>query len=283
MKASLEISSIRFFTKKLARRITILIGRSIAPWKRPAEPCIRVLTYHRFGTSKRDPVCIRPELFAEHLACLKMESTVLTPSDFIEIMSGRMAIPPRSTLITIDDGHKSVIDLALSILSEHSVKAILFVCPGLIENTDSVIHAHLAKWDDLRFAQTLGHHVAPHGLSHRSLGRMPYQNAVAEIKTAKALLNTRLGISTPFFSFPFGTLSDYSSELAIALEAEGFKYNFTSTHGTCNPQASCSLLPRLKVENGESTVLFRDIIIGHMDYWRVIDTHFFRLQQRDRM
>lgn len=286
MSTSFDISKTRFRTKKLARRIAVFIGRIIRLWPQTHTPCIRVITYHRFGYSALDPVCVAPENFREQLAWLRTNATILTPRHFELIMSGQCVAPKNAVLITIDDGHKSIFDHALPALDEQHISAVLFVCPGLIEAVaarDRIVPATLANWDDLKQAHAMGHEIAPHGMSHRSLGRMPFSNAIDEIRTAKTLLNTRLGVRTPFFSFPFGTLADYSTSLASALEAEGFRFNFTSTHGRCLPGTPTTLLPRLKIENGEDKNLFIHIVKGYMDHWCIVDRLLFPFQQRGMM
>ncbi len=286
MTSSLEISPLRFYLKKQTRRFVITLSRFIQLRSKPPVNCIRVLTYHRFGDTTLDPVCVKPEEFDQQLTWLKNNTCILSPQQFVLVISGEQPLPPRSVLITIDDGHQSVIDFAIPILAKHNIGAILFVCPGLIEPKvpgEQALEPILASWDDLKRAKTLGHQIAPHGMSHQSLGRMPLSDAVAEIKAAKALLKTRLDIQTPFFSFPFGTLADYSTALARELENEGFRFNFTSTHGICVPEMPTTLLPRLKIEGGENLRVFGHIVQGHIDLWRFIDRLFFPFQQRGKM
>ncbi|MEQ1558604.1 MAG: polysaccharide deacetylase family protein [Methyloglobulus sp.] len=286
MTSSLEISPFRFYLKKRPRRFVMTLSRFIQLWSKPQVNCIRVITYHRFGDTALGPVCVKPKEFDRQLAWLKNNTCILNPQQFVQIMSGEQPLPAASVLITIDDGHQSVIDFAIPFLAKHNISAILFVCPGLIESKASgkqALEPILASWDDLKRAKTLGHEIAPHGMSHQSLGRMPLSNSVAEIKAAKALLKTRLGIQTPFFSFPFGTLADYSTALARELENEGFRFNFTSTHGICVPDMPTTLLPRLKIEGGENLKAFGHIVQGYIDLWRFIDRFFFPFQQRGKM
>ena len=127
------------------------------------------------------------------------------------------------------------------------------------------------------------HTIAAHGYSHRSLGRLPLPEAIGEIDQAAEALESRLGIRSPFFSFPFGTRADYSAGLAGALAERGFRYCFTSTHGRCRPGSETVLFPRIKIEGGNEEDLFPHIARGAIDHWRFVDHALYHLQQRGRM
>jgi hypothetical protein len=50
-----DVSPLRFRLKKAARRAAIGLGRVLPRPATPGDRGIRVLTYHRFGTSRLDP------------------------------------------------------------------------------------------------------------------------------------------------------------------------------------------------------------------------------------
>ena len=280
-----DISPSRFRAKKLVRRLAVGLGRRIGPPSSPATGAIRVLTYHRFGHAPLDPCCLDPDAFDWQMAWLAAHANVLTPEDFDHVMSGRRPAPSNSILITIDDGHASVEEYALAALDRHGFKAVLFVCPSLCDDAavaDGVDSAFLG-WSALARAVSSGHTIAPHGHTHRSLGRMPLADAIREIEAARTALADHLRISGTFFSFPFGTRADYSDALADALSERGFRYCFTSGHGRCIPQQRSVLLPRIKIEGGSELDMFPDMVRGCIDHWRFVDAACSLLQQRGRM
>jgi predicted deacetylase len=279
-----DISPGRMRLKKIARRAAVRIGRALRLTDGEGLGAIRVLTYHRFGPSALDPCCIGVKAFEEQLDWLSEHCNVLSPSRFEAVMSGRLPVPEAAVLISIDDGHESV-EHALGALDRRNLKAVLFVCPGLMDQRSMAAqpYGEFLGWDRLACAAAKGHAIGVHGYSHRSLGRLPLSEAVAEIEQATGALGDRLGIRTPFFSFPFGTRADYSTELAEVLAERGFRYCFTSTHGCCLPDSGGVLFPRIKIEGGNEADLFPHIARGAMDHWRFVDHALYRLQQRGRM
>lgn len=284
MKTPYDISPGRATVKRLSRRVALRLGRLV---RRAHDPRgIRVLTYHRFGRSPLDPCCVAPEAFERQLDWLVDHANVLSPDAFDALMTGGGRVPDRSVLITIDDGHRSVRDHALRALERRGVRAVLFVCASFAEAAEAEADdttAEFMSWRALRIARDGGHAVASHANTHRSLGRMPFAEAMDDIDRARALLAARLHADDRFFAFPFGTRADFTDEIARALRARGYRYCFSSTHGRCMPLSQPLVMPRIKVENGDAVGMFPGLIGGDMDHWRYIDQTLFRLQQRGRM
>ena len=271
-----DVSPLRFRLKKAARRAAVALGRFPPRAASSAARGIRVLTYHRFGTSRLDPCCVVPADFEAHLDWLGTQAAVLAPATFDAIMTGHAPAPPHAVLISIDDGHASVAVHALAALDRRGMKALLFVCPGLVGAEGFM------GWRDLADAAEAGHVVASHGHSHRSLGRLSLREALREVDEAGAAL-ARQGPAAPYFSFPFGTRADWSAPLVAALRDRGYRYCFSARHGSCRPGAQAAPLPRVKIEGGAELDLFPHIVRGCMDHWGLVDDTFSGLQQRGRM
>lgn len=276
------INPVRWHVKKWARRAAICFSRGLSGVGQNAEgPKLRVLTYHRFTDLIYDPVSVTPSDFEMQLSWLSRNVRLLDAETFCMMLQDNQPLDRDAVLITVDDGHKSFYEHAYPLLKKYDVPAILFVCPSLIN--DKFNTREFMNWGELAQVRRNKIVVASHGFSHRSLGRVSMAEAEYEVAEASKLLKLRLGIENPFFAFPYGTRNDFSDALADMLLAKGYQYCFTSVHGPCSPMSRSNLLPRIKIESGESLNVFRKIAQGHLDMWRVVDNLGWRLQQRGRL
>lgn len=276
---SYEISPLRWYLKKAARGVTTRACSNLAQLRRNScrGPRIRVLTYHRFTNQKFDPVAVKPRDFERHLQWLLGNVELLDEITFQKACSGGLKLNRDAVLLTVDDGHRSFFEHAYPLLKTYDVPAIVFVCPGLIDAESPT--RKFMTWDELREISRGRITVASHGYSHNSLGRLDAEAAEQEVLSARALLQQHLNVDNPFFAFPFGTRKDFSAPLADMLLHHGYRYCFTSMHGSCEPMMKPNLFPRLKIESGESLSVFAAIVRGHLDAWRLVDQAAWRLQQ----
>lgn len=283
MNAS-ERSPVRFHLKKVARRTAVGLGRVIQPFLFARRPGIRVLTYHRFGQTPNDPLCQTPAEFESNLRWLAANAAVLNPQAFDAGMRAQGPAPRDAVMITIDDGHVSVARHALPLLAQYGFRALLFVCPGLVNaGGDSM------NWDELRAASADGHVVASHALYHTALSRMSLEQAGREIDAAQAALaehlpeQARTGLAAQFFAYPNGSHAARNQALGELLLSRGYRYCFTSAHGVCRPGDDGRFLSRIRIEGGGEEQLFPHIVHGCIDHWRLVDYSMSLLPQRGRV
>jgi peptidoglycan/xylan/chitin deacetylase (PgdA/CDA1 family) len=112
---------------------------------------LRVLLYHRVD----DPACPRadlnPDLVSATPASLEQQVRHLTrfyqpvgAREVLAALAGRSTLPPRSVLVTFDDGYRDFLHLAWPILERHRVPAVLFVPSAFVDDPDRVFW-----WDGL--------------------------------------------------------------------------------------------------------------------------------------
>ncbi len=145
-------------------------------------------------------------------------------------------------LLTFDDGFKSNLSVARDVLDRYGVKAVFFVCPGLIdtpqERQRETITTHifdgdpsssdfpdelsLLSWTDLESLVASGHTIGSHTGHHRRVSKLNTEEQWHEIIESAALLEKRLGTSIKWFAYPFGTIDsiDGSSLNLIAKQYE---------------------------------------------------------------
>ncbi|WP_058998007.1 polysaccharide deacetylase family protein [Leptolyngbya sp. NIES-2104] len=276
---STSISPMRWHLKKLARRLMILSSLVLNPFGNARRSQIRVLTYHRFGDQPRDPFCVTPEDFEAQMAWLARHKRAVSMEQVERFLRGEIDLPAGSVLVTIDDGYQSVHDLALPILKKYKIPAVVFVTVSAIDHHEDP-EPHLT-WNEVK---TLASHltVASHGWTHRSLGKISLEEMRLEVTRSRRMLEEKLRIPVTAFAYPFGTMADFNATTATVLQESQYQFAFTSQHGAIAERESPLnrfYLPRIKVEGGEGLWMFRLLVGGGLDHWRLIDQTLWKLQQ----
>lgn len=85
---------------------------------------LAVLAYHGIDD---------PGTFDRQLSYLARAATPVSLDDVVDASAGRRTLPPRSVLVTFDDGHRSVLESGLPLLRESGIPAVAFVVAGLLD------------------------------------------------------------------------------------------------------------------------------------------------------
>lgn len=125
-----------------------------------------ILMYHRV-LAQSDPFLpddINAEDFSVQMRLLEKSYHTFTLSEAVRRLSDH-SLPPRSVVVTFDDGYRDNCDIALPILQQHGIPATFFVASGFLGGgrmwNDSVIEA-IRKVDRGEFDLSrleLGHHT----------------------------------------------------------------------------------------------------------------------------
>src|SRR5436853_2764521 len=197
---------------------------------------VLIYCYHRLVDKIRYPGTeITPAAFEAEMKELKNRGiTVISLQDLLAWKRGEKSIPPRSAVITFDDGWKSQYEVAWPILKKYGYPFTMFIYTegvrgGALGGGEAItweqladlrdngvdIQAHTATHQDLRE----GHNVTviePGGKrSRKKLTGADYEKWVQnEVVGCKELLEQRLGIKVNCFAVPFGNYNDHVKELA---------------------------------------------------------------------
>src|SRR5438874_6442935 len=194
-----------------------------------------IYCYHRLVDKIRYPGTeITPAAFEAEMKELKSRGiTVISLQDLLAWKRGEKSIPPRSAVITFDDGWKSQYEVAWPILKKYGYPFTMFIYTegmrgGALGGGEAItweqladmrangvdIQAHSATHQDLRE----GHNVMLISGGKRSRTKLTgpqYQQWVRnEVVGCKELLEQRLGIKVNCFAVPFGNYNEQVKELA---------------------------------------------------------------------
>src|SRR5659263_613846 len=108
-----------------------------------------VLTYHRVAEYALDPLqlCVSPAAFAEHVALLARDFTLMSAGDLFSHLAEQRRLPERAVVMTLDDGYADIRTSALPILEHHGAPATVFVSTGPMAVSYTHLRAHETRHD----------------------------------------------------------------------------------------------------------------------------------------
>src|SRR5881392_529659 len=197
---------------------------------------VLIFCYHRLVDKIRYPGTeITPAAFEAEMKELKDRGiTVISMQDLLAWKKGEKNIPPRSAVVTFDDGWKSQYEVAWPIMKKYGYPFTMFIYTegvrgGSLGGGEAItweqladmrdngvdIEAHSATHQDLREGHTVLV-IEPGGKrSKKKLTGADYEKWMQnEVVGAKELLEQRLGIKVNCFAVPFGNYNEHVKELA---------------------------------------------------------------------
>jgi peptidoglycan/xylan/chitin deacetylase (PgdA/CDA1 family) len=179
---------------------------------------IPVLTYHRFAENCDSPLCMPASTFELQMQYLKDNGYhVITAEQLLAFLEYRQRVPEKSVLITMDDGYRSVYDIAYPILKKYGFTATLFIYTSFVGVSRMAI-----TWDQLKEMQMSGFTIGSHSIYHSDLTRPKegetQQEYLARINEelygSKKIIDQKLGQNTYFLAYPFGYYDQRSIQTA---------------------------------------------------------------------
>jgi len=123
------------------------------------------------------------------------------------------AVPPKSIVITFDDGYDSIYTYAYPILQEYGFHATIFIISGYIGllnrwdvNLGGRLFQHISRQHITELHEN-GWEIGSHTVNHPDLTRVTPDQVREELRTSKEQLEEILGSSVASVSFPFGRYS----------------------------------------------------------------------------
>jgi peptidoglycan/xylan/chitin deacetylase (PgdA/CDA1 family) len=176
---------------------------------------VPVLMYHRIvpfaeaGNSIRGLV-VPPEVFSAQLDALEAAGWhTITMAQLAADLQAHLKPPPRTFVITIDDGWDDGYVYAYRVLAKHGFAATYFVIAGRIDTPDFLSSAHL------RALIAAGDEIGDHTWDHANLARTTGDRLQFEIDAAAARIAQATGHWPESFAYPHGGV-DTAAAAAVA-------------------------------------------------------------------
>lgn len=227
------------------------------------EVRVPILLYHRFGPTVADGMTVTTPVFESHLAYIKDNGyTVIPLRQLVEYRLGKGPTPPpRSVVIVVDDGHKTVYSDMLPLVKKYRIPVTLFLYPSAISRAD-----YIMTWEQIRELKRTGlfelqGHTYWHPNFKREKKKLPpaeYEKFVEmQLKKSKAKLEKEFGITVDLLAWPFGIYDDH---LAAKAAEAGYVAAFTIERRPVSRSEKIMTLPRYLLNNSERGKVFERLL-----------------------
>jgi peptidoglycan/xylan/chitin deacetylase (PgdA/CDA1 family) len=196
---------------------------------------VPILCYHRFSDDVDSPLSMPPHVFDRQMKFLKENNyRVVSSTDLLGFLQNEHCLPKKAVVIAIDDGYRSVYNIAYPILQKYGFTATLFLYTDFVGASRNAV-----TWDQLREMKKSGFQIGGHTMSHDDLtkqrdgeDRRSYLARIEkELGVSKSIIDRKLGQNTILLAFPYGR---YDSTVLRVAERTGYEMAVTVNRGS-NP------------------------------------------------
>ena len=212
---------------------------------------VAVLGYHDFSeTEPETAMRIHTAKFRRQLEMLgQLGVSVISLDDFIAWKKGEKGIPPKSALITLDDGWKSVYTDAFPILRELGLPFTLFLYENYVDGGNKALTSAMVR-EMMKAGATIGSHSVSHPYPATVKERMgrgaeEYDAFLRrEMGGSKRFLESRFKVPVSTYAFPGG----FHTPEMLSLGSElGYSHMFTVMPGKVTRATPDDRIPRYMI------------------------------------
>ena len=220
-----------------------------------SDNSLAVLMYHYFFDDTNDEIApnsnyMSTSSFEEQLKFLKDNDYYYPTWDEVaDFVDGKIDLPEKSVVITMDDGDSSVFELALPLLEKYEIPATAFIITGSIDGeylkkySNSILDLQSHTDDMHREGGNIGHGGIFTALS--------LEESTNDLKKSIE----KLGGNSGALAYPYGDCTEKTKE---AVKNAGFKVAFTTVNEKIKPGMDKYELPRVR--------MFTDITLYGFEY-----------------
>jgi peptidoglycan/xylan/chitin deacetylase (PgdA/CDA1 family) len=224
---------------------------------------VPVLVYHRFGSRRLDSMTVTTPVFRDQMRLIQERGYhVIRIRELINyLLESGPAPPPKSLVITADDGHSSIFSDMYPVIRTYGFPVTLFIYPSAISN------AHWAMtWAELQILQQSGlFDIESHTYWHPNFQQENERRSRADYKKfvdwqllrSKELLENKLHNSVDLLAWPFGICTPW---LMSEGARDGYIAAFSIVRRSVTKSDSPMALPRFIVTDADRADRFLELL-----------------------
>ena len=207
------------------------------------------LSYHIINRAIADKIAISEAAFEQQLAYLREHGYhTLSLAQAIADSDGLQKAPPRSLLLTFDDGYADNTRVALPLLQTYDMRATLFVITGYMGqsnrwNTRACYDAQHMSWNDLRHWHQRGGDIGGHSHLHHCMTRLDHDELEETVRLNKRMIEKETGVVPRAFAYPYGRFN----QAVIDVVRQHFEIAFATNGGKWDASSHRYAINRLTI------------------------------------
>ena len=230
-----------------------------------AQYMVPIVMYHSVKpvVVKGDLLTVSVDTFRKQMDFLNNNHYNVVPLETVQdYISGNKKIPPRTIVLTFDDGYKDNYTYVFPVLKRYNFPATIFVILSQIGAADRL------SWDEVREMRGSGLvSFGSHTFTHPFLDTLrSSQELKKEVAGSKSALEEKLGEPVGLFCYPCGR---FNPEVIQAVKDAGYKEAVATNPGMRFADNDIFVLKRLRVsENARSMLVFWFETTGYYNFVR---------------
>lgn len=213
---------------------------------------VPVLYYHSVKESADNEVTISPKTLRQQLKYVKDQGYItLTLSELKNYILNNSPIPPKSIVITFDDGYMDNYYNAFPALKDLNMVATIFCITSNLDGS-----YYLSK-DAISEMSNYGIDIQSHTVTHTKLSKLTYDQQLAELKESKKTLESIVGKKIDSIAYPYG---DFNDDSIKAAKNAGYTLGFTTERGLSDRNDNPLKLNRIYISSKYSIDTFKEVL-----------------------
>lgn len=205
-----------------------------------------ILIYHHFDDDRYPTTNVPLKNFQEQMAYLaKNNYTVIPLAELVDMLTEHRSLPEKVTVITIDDGYRTVYSNAWPILKKYGFPFTVFL---YVEGMERGYRNYLS-WEQIKEMRAAGVDFQDHGFSHHHLADKPTGMNESEygawirndLAKGANILTVNLGKKPRFLAIPYG---EYNRTVIKEAKKVGYDAIFTQDAGSVSNDTDLFMIPR---------------------------------------
>lgn len=207
-----------------------------------------ILLYHHVSESTPLSTSVTPEQFSAQLDYLEENGfSVLPLFQVLDSVKSGQNLPEKSVVISFDDAHRSIYEVAFPMLKQRNWPFSLFVSSV---SKDMNYSAYMT-WEELAEMRDYGAEIGGHSETHAHLARRLDSESesawlakvVSEIDQGNQRIEEELNIKVRAFAYPYGEYTDAIKNLV----GERGLYGLAQQSGAIGPYTELVQIPRYPI------------------------------------